>query len=102
MPGEHTRASRVSCSARGSRLLLAVLEIQKDLIDLYRQYCWLAIVFTNIQESPDHPYHLMDDGHTGLIPPKPRHQLPHPNTLGIGFIPDMADNRARAMNQQPS
>ena len=55
-----------------------------------------------MQESPGHPRHLLGDGHTGLIDPNPRHQLPNPGTLGIRFVLDMADHRVRAMNQEPS
>ena len=59
-------------------------------------------MFAGMQESPGHPRHLIGDGHTGLIDPNPRHQLPNPGTLGIGFVSDMADDRAGAMNQQSS
>jgi hypothetical protein len=59
-------------------------------------------MFAGVQESPGDPCHLIGDGYTGLIDPNPRHQLPHPGTLGIGFVPEMADDRARPMNQQPS
>ena len=71
-------------------------------LELYRQCHRLAILFAGVQKSPGDPCHLIGNGHTGLIDPNPRHQLPNPRTLGIGFVPDMADNRARAMNQEPS
>src|SRR5215471_13315896 len=100
MPGELARAPRLSCSAPGGGLLLAISLALIDLKGLYRQYCRLAIVFAGVQKSPGDPCHLIGDGHTGLIDPNPRHQLPNPRTLGIGFVPDMANDRARAMNQQ--
>ena len=59
-------------------------------------------MFPGVQESPGDSRHLIGDGHTGLIDPNPRHELPNPGTLGIGFVSDMADHRARAMNQEPS
>src|SRR5215471_5201646 len=59
-------------------------------------------MFAGVQESPGHPCHLIGDSDTGLIDPNAHHELPHPGTLGIGFVSDMADNRARAMNQEPS
>ena len=102
MPGELARAPRLSCSAPGGGLLLAISLALIDLKGLYRQYCRLAIVFAGVQKSPGDPCHLIGDGHTGLIDPNARHQLPNPRTLGIGFVPDMADHRARTMHQQPS
>ena len=72
------------------------------LLVLYRQCHRLAILFASVQECPGHPCHLIGDGHTGLIDPDPCHQLSNPGTLGIGFVSDMADDRAGAMNQQPS
>src|SRR4029453_12739411 len=102
MPGELARAPRLSCSAPGGGLLLAISFDLLELLGLYRQYCWLAIVFAGVHKSPGDPCHLIGHGHTGLIHPNPRHQLPHPRTLGIGFVPDMANDRARPMHQQPS
>jgi hypothetical protein len=57
-------------------------------------------VFTGVQKSPGDPCHLIGDSHTGLIDPNPRHELPNPRTLGIGFVPDMTDDGACAMNQE--
>jgi hypothetical protein len=99
MPGARSRAPRLSCSAPVRGLLLAV---STDLLGLYRQYRRLAIMFAGVQESSGNPCHLIGDGHTRLIDPNARYELPDPGTLGIGFVSDMADNRARAMNQEPS
>src|SRR4030095_14014556 len=58
-------------------------------------------MLAGMQESPGDPRHLIGDGDTGLIDPNPCHQLPNPGTLGIGLVPDMADDRERTMIPPP-
>jgi hypothetical protein len=96
------------CAARLPRLSYGspwgglLLVVPVGLPGLCQQHRWLAIMCAGVQEGPGDPRHLLGDSHPGLINPNPRHQLPHPCALSSEFVPDMADNRACPMHQQPS